>query len=197
MCGKPIEGRMVEAASSVLSGWESFYVIVGSSGAALIGLQFVVIVLIADVRIQGSSGDSIAAFGTPTVMHFASALAVSAVMSAPWSDLTGVRAALALAALAGIAFVVRALIRARRQQSYKPVLEDWIWHTLLPLTAYSIILIAGLLAGLHAAGAFFAVAIAALGLLFIGIHNAWDTVVWIVINAQPERRGSGTDEEAN
>ncbi|HEV8215843.1 MAG TPA: hypothetical protein VGP95_08420, partial [Gemmatimonadaceae bacterium] len=68
---------MVEAATSVLSGWESFYVIVGSSGAALIGLQFVVIVLIADVHLEGS-GDSIAAFGTPTVMHFASALAVSA-----------------------------------------------------------------------------------------------------------------------
>ncbi|HWJ12267.1 MAG TPA: hypothetical protein VNS10_00920 [Gemmatimonadaceae bacterium] len=178
---------MVEAATSVLSGWESFYVIVGSSGAALIGLQFVVIVLIADVRIEGS-GDSIAAFGTPTVMHFASALAVSAVMSAPWGGLTGVRTALGLAALAGLWFVVRAMIRARRQQSYKPVLEDWIWHTLLPLVAYSIILIAAILAELHTLGAFFAVATAALGLLFIGIHNAWDTVVWIVVNAKPDLR---------
>jgi hypothetical protein len=178
---------MVEAATSVLSGWESFYVIVGSSGAALIGLQFVVIVLIADVHLEGS-GDSIAAFGTPTVMHFASALAVSAVMSAPWGGLVGVRTALVLAALAGIAFVVRALVRARRQQAYKPVLEDWIWHTLLPLAAYSIILIAALVAGLHTAGAFFAVATAALGLLFIGIHNAWDTVVWIVVNSKPELR---------
>jgi hypothetical protein len=176
---------MVDATTSVLSGWESFYVIVGSSGAALIGLQFVVIVLIADVNIEGS-GDSIAAFGTPTVMHFASALAVSAVMSAPWGEggLSGVRSALALAALAGIGFVVRALLRARQQQTYKPVLEDWIWHTLLPLAAYTIILVGALLAGLHAQGAFFAVAAAALGLLFIGIHNAWDTVVWIVVNSR-------------
>ncbi len=179
---------MVDAATSVLGGWESFYVIVGSSGAALIGLQFVVIVLIADVRIEGGSGDGIAAFGTPTVMHFASALATSAVMSAPWGGLTGVRTALALAALAGLWFVVRGLIRARRQQAYKPVLEDWIWHTLLPLTAYSIILIAAALAGVHVEGALFAVATAALGLLFIGIHNAWDTVVWIVVNSKPELR---------
>jgi hypothetical protein len=35
---------------SALSAWESFYVIVGSSGGALIGLQFVVITLIADRR---------------------------------------------------------------------------------------------------------------------------------------------------
>ncbi|MBW8868299.1 MAG: hypothetical protein JF610_13400 [Acidobacteria bacterium] len=178
---------MVEAAASVLSGWESFYVIVGSSGAALIGLQFVVIVLIADVRIEGS-GDSIAAFGTPTVMHFATALAVSAVMSAPWGGLTGVRLALALPALAGMWFAVRALVLARRQQTYKPVLEDWIWHTLLPMTAYSMILIATMLAGFHAQGSFFAVATATLGLLFIGIHNAWDTVVWIVVNSRPELR---------
>ena len=178
---------MVDAASSVLNGWESFYVVVGSSGAALIGLQFVVIVLIADVRIEGS-GDSISAFGTPTVMHFASALAVSAVMSAPWGGLIGVQSALTLAALTGVWFVVRALVRARRQQSYKPVLEDWIWHTLLPLTAYSMILIASLLAGVHTQGALFAVAAAALGLLFIGIHNAWDTVVWIVVNSKPELR---------
>jgi len=179
---------MADAASSVLSGWESFYVIVGSSGAALIGLQFVVIVLVADVRIEGGSGDGIAAFSTPTVMHFAAALAIAAVMSAPWGGLTGVRTALALAALAGIWFVVRGLIRARRQKAYKPVLEDWIWHTLLPLSAYSIILIAAALAGFRAQGALFAVATAALGLLFIGIHNAWDTVVWIVINSKPETR---------
>jgi len=179
---------MAEAATSVLSGWESFYVIVGSSGAALIGLQFVVIVLIADVRIEGGSGEGIAAFGTPTVVHFGSALAVSAFMSAPWGGLVGVRTALALVALSGIGFVIRALIRARRQQAYKPVLEDWIWHTLLPLTAYSTILISMLMAGIPTRGAFFAVAIAALGLLFIGIHNAWDTVVWIVINSKPELR---------
>ena len=41
---------MHEAAGPVLVPWESFYVIVGSSGAALTGLQFVVIALLADVR---------------------------------------------------------------------------------------------------------------------------------------------------
>ncbi len=33
----------MEEARSLLAVWESFYVIVGSSGAALTGLQFVVI----------------------------------------------------------------------------------------------------------------------------------------------------------
>ena len=34
---------------TALSGWENFYVIVGSSAGALIGLQFVVMTLIADM----------------------------------------------------------------------------------------------------------------------------------------------------
>jgi hypothetical protein len=33
---------------SALAGWENFYVIVGSSAGALIGLQFVVVTLIAN-----------------------------------------------------------------------------------------------------------------------------------------------------
>ncbi len=34
-----------------LAGWENFYVIVGSSAGALIGLQFVVITLIAETPV--------------------------------------------------------------------------------------------------------------------------------------------------
>ena len=69
-----------------LSEWQSFYVIVGSSGAALIGIQFVVITLIANMR-ERPTADSLSAFGTPTVVHFAGALLVSATMSAPWPAL--------------------------------------------------------------------------------------------------------------
>jgi len=35
---------------TALDGWENFYVIVGSSAGALIGLQFVVITLIANTK---------------------------------------------------------------------------------------------------------------------------------------------------
>jgi hypothetical protein len=107
-------------------------------------------------------------------------------MSAPWSGLAGIRIALALAGLLGIAFVVRALIRARRQSDYTPVLEDWVFHTILPLVCYAALIAAPLFVGIHTVGALFAVATSALGLLFIGIHNAWDTVVWIVTNAKAE-----------
>jgi len=41
---------MEPSAPSILAHWESFYVIVGSSAAALTGLMFVVITLIADSK---------------------------------------------------------------------------------------------------------------------------------------------------
>jgi hypothetical protein len=37
---------------TALAGWENFYVIVGSSAGALIGLQFVVIILIYHVFVR-------------------------------------------------------------------------------------------------------------------------------------------------
>ena len=53
---------------SILAEWDSFCVIVGSSAGALIGLQFVVMTLMAERQIR--SPDAGAAFGSPTVVHF-------------------------------------------------------------------------------------------------------------------------------
>ncbi len=52
--------------------WGNFYVIVGSSGAALIGIQFVVIALIADRRAVATA-EAIRAFATPTVVDLGAA----------------------------------------------------------------------------------------------------------------------------
>lgn len=72
---------MEELARSPLAAWETFYVIVGSSGAALTGLQFVVIALVAESR-RKSTFKEIDAFGTPTIVHFCAVLLVSAILSA-------------------------------------------------------------------------------------------------------------------
>ena len=77
---------MEEAARLPLVAWESFYVIVGSSGAALTGLQFVVIALVAESR-KRSTLKEIDAFGTPTIVHFCAVLLVAAILSAPWRGL--------------------------------------------------------------------------------------------------------------
>lgn len=69
---------------AALAGWENFYVIVGSSAGALIGLQFVVIALIADTPAARGLAQASAVYATPTIVHFGAALLLSAILSAPW-----------------------------------------------------------------------------------------------------------------
>src|SRR5436190_5201403 len=150
---------------SPLLAWDNFYVIVGSSAAALTGLFFVVIALVADLDAPGSSR-AISAFSTPNIVHFCAALLVSATLSAPWPSLTGPAVALATYGVAGTIYTIHVMRRARAQTDYKPVLEDWLFHGVFPLAAYLALLTAGLLIGRRPMPALFACAAATLGLVF-------------------------------
>jgi hypothetical protein len=67
------------------------------------------------------------------------------------------------------------------------VLEDWIFHCALPLTAYAAILAAAILLRRNPAPSLFVAGGAALLLLFVGIHNAWDAVTYIaLLRRQPD-----------
>jgi hypothetical protein len=113
------------ASVSPLAAWENFYVIVGSSAAALTGLQFVVVALLPDLRrgVQ-NAGEGIA------------------------------------------------------------IMEDWIWHIILPLLAYAALVAAAPAVVRDPLPALFVISAASVLLLFIGIHNAWDTVTYLVTDEQ-------------
>jgi hypothetical protein len=162
-----------------LSAWQNFYVIVGTAGGALIGIQFVVIALVADSPRQ-TDRESIHAFGTPTVVHFGATLAIAAILCAPWPSLFALSIALLLLGVAGFGYAVIVFHRARRQKGYEPGVEDWIWYVTLPCCAYATLAIGAALLSRITEDALFIVAAAAISLLFVGIHNAWDTVTYIV-----------------
>jgi hypothetical protein len=162
--------------------WESFYVILGSSAAALTGLMFVVVALQADKRLR--SGGAIAAFGTPTIVHFGAVLLLAALLTAPHPTEPILPAALVATGAAGLVYVACVIRRARRQNTYAPELSDWVWHGALPLGAYGALLVLGLVFERSADAALYGVGGVALLLLFIGIHNAWDAAVWIATQDQ-------------
>src|SRR2546427_11117875 len=126
---------MHDAGVSLLAAWESFYVIVGSSSAGLTGLMFVVVTLIPEAQSRGTVPVlGVSVFSTPTIVHFCSALLVSAILSAPWGSLSQAGLAIALTGLAGLFYGVIITVRMRRVQSqidYRPVLADWLWHLML------------------------------------------------------------------
>jgi hypothetical protein len=162
-----------------LAEWESFYVIVGGGAAALIGLQFVVLALIAE-RPQLGAPEAGAAFATPTIVHFSTVLLVAAVLRVPWQGVAAVSALWGLIGLSGAAYTVLVARRVRRQTAYRPDLEDWSFHTLLPFAAYAALALSSLTAHARAHESLIAVGAATLVLLFIAIHNAWDAVSYFV-----------------
>jgi len=159
--------------------WESFYVIVGTAAAALIGLQFVVLTLIAD-RPQQATREGGAAFASPTVVHFSAVLLLSAVLRVPWEEFSAAVFLWGLIGAAGMVYLGVVSRRMRRQSTYRPDLEDWLFHAALPFVAYAILLTAAFVASSHEHEALLAVAAGVLLLLFLSIHNVWDMISYQV-----------------
>jgi len=165
---------------TALAEWTNYYLMIATSAGALIGLQFVVVTLVADKHIK-STETSASALLTPPIVHLGCALLVSILSVVPWPRIEAIIIMWGLVGLGGIVYVAIVSRLMRVQGQYQPVWEDWLFRAILPFVSY------GLLGASAAAGlvdahyALFGVAAATLLLLFLGIHNAWDTIVYLAI----------------
>lgn len=125
--------------------------------------------LVTEGGLVRGTGESLSAFGSPNIVHVSVALLISAVCSAPWHG----------PATPGVA-----------------VLEDWIRHPALPITAYTGLVWAGFQLARAADDAAFVVAGVALLLVFVGIHNAWDTVMYVTVERARARKAKSAAPEA-
>jgi hypothetical protein len=182
---------------SELAKWDGFYVIMGSAAGALIGLQFVVLTLIAE-RPPAGAAEAGAAFGSPTVVHFGSVLFLSALVHAPWQTVSVPADLWGLLGVGGIAYTVIVVRRMHRQIAYQPQFEDWLFHVALPLAAYALFALSSLAASsvpAYERPSLFALGGAALLLLFIAIHNAYDNVAYhVLVNMAGANPGRPRDE---
>jgi hypothetical protein len=81
----------------------------------------------------------------------------------------------------------------RVQTAYSPEFEDRLFHVMLPFTAYMALMLAAITVRSNPDDALFTVAGAALLLLFVGIHNAWDGITYHVY-AVKGRQGRKREE---
>ena len=167
--------------------WQNFYVIIGSSAGALIGLQFVVMSLISSVRNRPVDPQAGTAFSTPSIIHFGVVLGLSGIVCAPWDGVGAASAVWGLVGVCGSVYVVLIIRRIRAQAAYRPEFEDWLFHALLPLAAYLTLAVSAYTAHLWLRESLFEVAAGSLVLLFSGIHNAWDAVTYHLFTKSSER----------
>jgi hypothetical protein len=176
----------MNAAGTMLGPWSSFYIMIGSSSAALTGLMFVVITLVNDTdRKTRRAPDGISTFSTPTVLHFCAPLFVAAMIAAPWESLLYPAIAIATLGAYGVMYISYLMVRASRLKSYHPDAEDWVWYSVLPFCAYVAMCAGGLGMLWIPSRALFAVGGTSLLLIFIGIRNSWDVVTYLAVNGPP------------
>jgi hypothetical protein len=162
-----------------LADWGNFYVIVGSAAGGLTGLMFVVIALGAEAGVIGSER-ALRAFATPTVAHFGAVLLLAALATVPGHKVTTLTLGVGALGIAGVAYVAWIMTEARRQHDYQPVMSDWLWHGVMPFVAYGGLATAALiLYWQQGEVALYILAAAGVLLLYSGIHNAWDTALWL------------------
>jgi hypothetical protein len=161
--------------------WHDFYVLGGTASATLIGLMFVA----ASVGVsyyEEKSEAGLRLFLTPTVVHFGAVLVTCLLITVPTQTWTSLGALLMAGSAIGILYSGWVAIDMRRRRLYQSVdVFDRLWYALLPMAAYLVVMVAGfgLLEKRQAALDLLAVGLGLL--LLLGIRNAWDMTVWVVM----------------
>ena len=178
---------------TILSNWQNFYMIIGTAAATLTGLMFVVTTLIAGIeRHVEVLNAGISAFNTPTVVHFCAVLLIAGILSAPWQAFSYVRLLLGLFGLGMVSYLIIVMQQMRRIPHYQTPLKDWLWYMAFPLIMYIVIIVATIALPANPTLALYIFSAAMVGLLFLGIHNAWDLVTYFAVErSHSENTGRG------
>jgi len=173
---------MPESLAELLHDWHDFYILIGTASATLVGLMFVA-ASIGTSFFNEDHRSAMEAFITPTVVHFAGILFMCLLVTIPthsWRSLGGL---LGLGGLAGSVYCGRILVAIIIRHRFKVDVIDRLFYSLVPLLGYLLVIVAAVLLLMQSAASANVIAAALLTLLFAGIRNAWDMMVWMVIKA--------------
>lgn len=163
----------------MFEGWENFYLIVGPSAAALIGLMFVVVTLTAGrEREHTERGKHL--YTSPIVWHLAVVLVLSGAAVSPTITPRVFGIAGGALALLGIAMGVRSAVGiARFRYSAAESLFDMWWYGIIPAAVYVGLGGAAVMVLCGCSWSASAVAVALMALLLVSIHAEWDLVTFL------------------
>ncbi len=165
--------------------WDSFYLLIGSAAAALIGLLFIVATLTAGLDGEQSQRGA-RVYLTPTVFHLAVSLVVSAVALAPSLTAIGVGGSIAAVSALGLIYSVSVAGQIRRMSrgADAPHWTDFWFYGVLMAVTYLALEAGAISVWAAPASAPCVIGFVLLALLLLGIRNAWDLVTWIAPRAK-------------
>lgn len=162
----------------MIFGWSNFYYLIGSAAAGLIGLTFVVVTLTAGRELERAvSLRGAGLYLTPTVVHFVTVFAISAVTMIPGAKTIWAAGAIALIAAFGLGCALRSAFGISEPGS-SHWSDFWLYGG-VPLAIYVGLIASAAGFWLGVPWASLALATLLLALMLVGIRNAWDTITWI------------------
>jgi hypothetical protein len=162
--------------------WQSFYILVGTAAATLIGLMFVAVTFGAGL-ITPQTSPTARSFLDPTVTHFAQILLTACLMTIPTMGPTVLGVLLVgLSALRTRALVrVFGHIRAAHRTNHDIELSDWLTGIALPVVCHALLFATGVGFVKGYIAAFDGLAIITIVMLLTGIFGAWELMVWMAV----------------
>jgi hypothetical protein len=173
----------MSALAEELHAWHEFYLLLGTSAAALTGLMFVV-VSISPETIATRPFAGIRAFVTPTVVYFTTVLVVSGAMMAPHLGPRPLALLLGLGGIAGVAYMLWIDVH-RQWREAKLEEDDWVWYVALPALSYILLVAAAIALWLDSVLAAWTIGFTMVLLLVTGIRNGWDLALWMAQRRRP------------
>lgn len=162
----------------MLRDWESFYLLVGSAAAALIGLLFIVATLTTNIdRSSVDRGNHL--YMTPIVFHLVMIVVLSATALAPTVTTAAFGIVCALAAIAGFAYGAMVTFGIVTIADPPTHWSDKWYYGAGPTLAYVVLAIVAAAMLRNRGWAANGVATVAVVLLLLGIRNAWDLVTYL------------------
>ncbi len=167
----------------MFEGWENFYLIIGPSAAALIGLMFVVVTLTAGRDHQQiEAGKHL--YTSPIVWHLAVVLLLSGGAVAPTIDARLFGIVTLVLALLGLAMGIRSSLGIwRSQMTGDDSFFDMWWYGIVPGVVYVGLGGAAVAVLCGCSWSASAVAAALMALLLVSIHAEWDLVTFLAPRA--------------
>jgi hypothetical protein len=158
--------------------WETYYLMVGSSAGALIGLLFVVITLSGEIDpARGTIAQRV--FMSPTVFHFVAVMIVSCAAVVTTLPAPAMALAIAVPAVIGAYNSGAAFYRLASHQLDATHWTDYLYYGVLPAIGHIWLIAAAWLVWQAVPTAEYNVALGVMALLLLGIRDAWDLATWL------------------
>jgi len=164
-----------------LRDWHDFFVVIGTAAAGLLGAMFVV-ASIGSGFLKKQHAAATRVFLTPTVIHMATVMLGCAVTIAPSLERISFGVLFGIGGLVGLVYSCEIGLNVKRRKEIDA--EDRIWYAALPVLGYAGAAAAALLVLWGRAGGVDTLAAAMVLLLVVGIRNAWDMILFFVLNAR-------------